>query len=72
MMTTPVGLVEALSMLKQLPVDKAFVQSTKSAKVVGALGSTTVLMYAKAAREVVGLWMKVVSSSASSAAKSSR
>eukprot|EP00775_Hariotina_reticulata_P008106 gene8106-8299_t len=65
-------LVEALSMLKQLPINKAFVQSTKSAKVVGALRKHDSADVRKLAREVVALWMKVVSTSASSAAKSSR
>jgi hypothetical protein len=66
-------LVEALSMLKQLPVNKAFVQSTKSAKVVGALRKHDSTDVRKLAREVVGLWMQVVSSSSgSSTAKSSR
>jgi hypothetical protein len=53
-------LVEALGVLRKLPVTRAFVQATKSAKVVGALRKHDNREVAALAKAVVGAWMKVV------------
>lgn len=71
-------LVDILRLLQKLPVSKAFVQSTKSAKVIGALRKHDSVEVRKLARQVVELWMKVIppsgsgGSSASSGKPSSR
>ncbi|KAF6255584.1 hypothetical protein COO60DRAFT_200386 [Scenedesmus sp. NREL 46B-D3] len=53
-------LAEALAALKKLPVTKAFVQGTKSAKVVGALRKHDSSDVRRLARDVVALWMKAM------------
>lgn len=55
-------LVEALGVLKALPVSKGFVQSTRAAKVVGALRKHDSGDVRRLAREVVAQWMAAVSS----------
>lgn len=62
-------LVEILGLLKKLPVTKAFVQSTKSAKVVGALRKHDNADVRKLARDVVALWMKAIPPSSSKATR---
>lgn len=59
-------LVEALSTLKKLPVTKTFVQSTRSAKIIGALRKHDGSNVAKLAREVVAIWMKAIPPTAKS------
>lgn len=56
-------LLEALAALRRLPVTRAFVQATKSAKVVGALRKHDSVEVRKQAKAVVQLWMKVMPSS---------
>lgn len=60
-------LVEILSTLKKLPVTKVFVQSTKSAKIIGALRKHDNADVRKLARDVVATWMKAIPSSNSKA-----
>eukprot|EP00878_Enallax_costatus_P012814 GHUV01013381.1.p1 GENE.GHUV01013381.1~~GHUV01013381.1.p1 ORF type:complete len:433 (+),score=127.27 GHUV01013381.1:149-1447(+) len=60
-------LVDILTTLKTLPVTKAFVQSTKSAKVIGALRKHDSADVRKMAREVVAVWMKAMPATSSKA-----
>lgn len=62
-------LVEILSTLKKLPVTKAFVQSTKSAKVIGALRKHDNADVRKLARDVVAAWMKAIPASSTRATR---
>jgi hypothetical protein len=59
-------LAEVLAALKKLPVTKAFVQGTKSAKVIGALRKHDSSDVRRLARDVVALWMKAIPASTKS------
>jgi hypothetical protein len=65
-------LAEVLAALKKLPVTKAFVQGTKSAKVIGALRKHDSSDVRRLARDVVGLWMKAIPASAKASGTTAR
>lgn len=66
-------LVDVLELLQKLPVTKAFVSATRSAKVIGSLRKHRDPEIQQLAQQVVKLWMKVIpgkgSSSGSGSAK---
>jgi hypothetical protein len=65
-------LAEVLAALKKLPVTKAFVQGTKSAKVIGALRKHDSSEVRRLARDVVALWMKAIPASTKVAGAAAR
>lgn len=62
-------LVDILTTLKRLPVNKTFIQSTKSAKVIGALRKHDSADVRKLARDVVAVWMKAMPATSSKATR---
>jgi hypothetical protein len=59
-------LVDVLQLLQKLPVTKAFVSATRSAKVIGSLRKHRDPDIQQLAQQVVKLWMKVIPGKASS------
>lgn len=64
-------LVDVLELLQKLPVTKAFVSSTRSAKVIGSLRKHRDPEIQQLAQQVVKLWMKVIPGKGSSSGGSS-
>lgn len=65
-------LVDVLELLQKLPVTKAFVSSTRSAKVIGSLRKHRDPEIQQLAQQVVKLWMKVIPGKASSGGSSAK
>jgi hypothetical protein len=63
-------LVDVLQLLQKLPVTKAFVSATRSAKVIGSLRKHRDPDIQQLAQQVVKLWMKVIPGKASSSGSS--
>lgn len=65
-------LVDVLELLQKLPVTKAFVSSTRSAKVIGSLRKHRDPEIQQLAQQVVKLWMKVIPGKGSSSGSSAK
>lgn len=64
-------LVDVLQLLQKLPVTKAFVSATKSAKVIGSLRKHRDPDIQQLAQQVVKLWMRVIPGKSSGSSGSS-